>query len=203
MNEEGTGTEASQGGESASTTETPQTPRGKRPRQKSKEQLLAEGWTKLSTEDLNALVNQLWNDFDENQASVWQELNRRKILSVGSAMWSYQNLRTYLEKNPDVKKKRRAKPKPAEEPKPKKTETRTPPLAEPVKETIQLTKQEPMWKEELEAGRDTIYVKEELLKRAKEKAKKEKLKTGGNLSRLCAVLLWHYIGCPEDLIETE
>src|SRR5208283_5919360 len=112
MDDQNTGTETPQGEQAAPTMETPQAPQGKRPRKKSNEQLLVDGWSKLSTGDLKSLVNELWNELGEKTSLVWKELNRRKILTPGSAMWSYQNLRTYLEKNPDVKKKRRAKPKP-------------------------------------------------------------------------------------------
>ncbi|MGB6068803.1 MAG: hypothetical protein WBG50_28670 [Desulfomonilaceae bacterium] len=203
MADEGTGTGAPRGGQSASTAKTPNKPRGKRPRKMPKDQLLAEGWMTPDAEDLKTLVNQLWNELGGSLTPIWKELNQRRILTSGSAIWSYQNLRRYLEMNPDVKKKHRANPKPVKEAKPKKTETGIPPSEEPVRETVQLDSRAPMWRADLKSGKASVYAKQELLDRAEEKAKREKLKSGGNLSNLVAVLLWHYVGCPQDLIEIE
>jgi hypothetical protein len=204
MDDQNMGTETQQGEQSAPTMETSQEPRGKRTRQKSKEQLLAEGWKKLSEDALKTLVSELWNELGGKTSLVWKELNRRKTLTPRSAMWSYQNLRSYLEKNPDIKKKRRAaKQKDTKTARREKT-VKTPRRVEEVAgATIHLDSRAPMWKEDLESDKTSVYAKKELLERAKEKAKKEKLKTGGTLSSLCAVLLWHYIGCPQDLVETE
>ena len=46
-----------------------------------------------------------------------------------------------------------------------------------------------------------IRVSEMILDRAVVKAKREKLKTGGNLSQLVEWLMWIYLGSPEDLVE--
>ena len=48
-----------------------------------------------------------------------------------------------------------------------------------------------------------IYVDAEVLKRAREKAEHEKIRTGGSLSQLMELLLWQYIGSPEDLVATK
>lgn len=47
-----------------------------------------------------------------------------------------------------------------------------------------------------------IKINEELLHRAAQKAKKEKLRTGGSLSGLIELLLWKYLDEPDDLIES-
>ena len=47
-----------------------------------------------------------------------------------------------------------------------------------------------------------IQINEELLNRAVQKAKKERLRTGGSLSGLVELLLWKYLDEPDDLIET-
>lgn len=47
-----------------------------------------------------------------------------------------------------------------------------------------------------------IKINEELLQRAVEKAKKERLKTGGSLSGLVEFLLWKYLDEPDDLLES-
>lgn len=182
--------------------ETPSDPGRKRSRQKSKEQLLSEGWQKLSPGDLKTLVTDLSKEFGGAFSSVFQELNRRKVFTPKSAMWNYQNLKNYLDKNPDIVAKRPAEGESKRKAKAKKSQG-VPRREEPAKETFPLQARAPMWKEDLKSGKMSVYAKEELLKRADEKAKKEKLKTGGNLSSLCAVLLWHYIGCPDDLVETE
>lgn len=46
-----------------------------------------------------------------------------------------------------------------------------------------------------------IHCNIEILKRALKKAKTEKASTGGSLSQLVEVLLWHYIGEPQDLLD--
>jgi hypothetical protein len=47
-----------------------------------------------------------------------------------------------------------------------------------------------------------IKINEELLNRAVQKAKKERLRTGGSLSGLVELLLWKYLNEPDDLIES-
>jgi len=46
-----------------------------------------------------------------------------------------------------------------------------------------------------------IRVNETILERAVEKSKRERAKTGGNLSQLMEWLLWIYIGSPDDVVE--
>ena len=46
-----------------------------------------------------------------------------------------------------------------------------------------------------------VRVNEVILRRATEKAKRERAKTGGNLSQLMEWLLWIYIGSPDDVVE--
>jgi hypothetical protein len=46
-----------------------------------------------------------------------------------------------------------------------------------------------------------IRVNELILRRAMEKAKRDRIRTGGNLSQLVEWLLWLYIGSPTDVIE--
>lgn len=53
------------------------------------------------------------------------------------------------------------------------------------------------------ATRNTgININEELLNRAVQKAKKERLRTGGSLSGLVEFLLWKYLDEPDDIIES-
>lgn len=47
-----------------------------------------------------------------------------------------------------------------------------------------------------------IKINEELLNRAVQKAKKERLRTGGSLSGLVEWLIWKYLDEPDDLIES-
>jgi hypothetical protein len=46
-----------------------------------------------------------------------------------------------------------------------------------------------------------FHVNDTILKRAMEKVKKDKVRTGGSLSLLVELLLWEYIGKPEDVLE--
>ncbi len=46
-----------------------------------------------------------------------------------------------------------------------------------------------------------IHVNEIILRRAMKKAKLEKARTGGSLSRLVEFLLWQYLGAPADVLE--
>ncbi|AFM23722.1 hypothetical protein [Desulfomonile tiedjei] len=46
-----------------------------------------------------------------------------------------------------------------------------------------------------------FHINAEILKRATEKLKKDKVRTGGSMSLLMELLLWEYIGRPEDLLE--
>jgi len=46
-----------------------------------------------------------------------------------------------------------------------------------------------------------VHVNETILLRAMEKAKKDKVRTGGSLSLLVEWLLWRYLGEPEDVLE--
>lgn len=46
-----------------------------------------------------------------------------------------------------------------------------------------------------------IRVSADILDRAVDKAKKEKYKTGGNLSQLVEWLMWVYLGSPAELVE--
>lgn len=48
-----------------------------------------------------------------------------------------------------------------------------------------------------------IKINQELLNRAVQKAKKERLRTGGSLSGLVELLLWKYLDEPDDLIESQ
>lgn len=48
-----------------------------------------------------------------------------------------------------------------------------------------------------------IKINEELLNRAVQKAKKERLRTGGSLSGLVELLIWKYLDEPDDLIESQ
>ncbi len=42
-----------------------------------------------------------------------------------------------------------------------------------------------------------------VLKRAREKARHERIRTGGSMSQLVELLLWQYIGSPADLLARE
>lgn len=46
-----------------------------------------------------------------------------------------------------------------------------------------------------------FHINEEILRRATEKLKKDKVRTGGSMSLLMELLLWEYIGRPQDLLE--
>jgi hypothetical protein len=46
-----------------------------------------------------------------------------------------------------------------------------------------------------------IRINEVILERAMNKARQERLRTGGNLSQLVEWLLWIYIGSPADIVE--
>ncbi|MFC1835947.1 hypothetical protein ACFL2Q_14715 [Thermodesulfobacteriota bacterium] len=47
-----------------------------------------------------------------------------------------------------------------------------------------------------------IYIDAEILKRAEEKMKQERVQTGGSLSKLVELLLWQYVGSPDDVLES-
>lgn len=46
-----------------------------------------------------------------------------------------------------------------------------------------------------------VRINKVILERAIEKSKRERAKTGGNLSQLMEWLLWIYIGSPDDVVE--
>jgi hypothetical protein len=46
-----------------------------------------------------------------------------------------------------------------------------------------------------------VRINKVILQRAVEKSKRERAKTGGNLSQLLEWLLWIYIGSPDDVVE--
>lgn len=46
-----------------------------------------------------------------------------------------------------------------------------------------------------------FHINAEILRRATQKLKKDKVRTGGSMSLLMEVLLWEYIGRPQDLLE--
>jgi hypothetical protein len=46
-----------------------------------------------------------------------------------------------------------------------------------------------------------VNVNKEIVKRARDKIKTDKARTGGSMSKLVELLLWQYIGSPEDLLE--
>lgn len=46
-----------------------------------------------------------------------------------------------------------------------------------------------------------FHINAELLKRATEKLKKDKVRTGGSMSLLMEILLWEYLGRPQDVLE--
>ncbi len=46
-----------------------------------------------------------------------------------------------------------------------------------------------------------FHINAEILKRARRSSKKDKVRTGGSMSLLMELLLWEYIGRPEDLLE--
>jgi len=58
----------------------------------------------------------------------------------------------------------------------------------------------PEFKPDLPYKSTGIRVRKEILTRAMEKAKRQRLKSGGSISSLVEVLLWEYIGSPADLL---
>lgn|GEM_PF-881724 len=46
-----------------------------------------------------------------------------------------------------------------------------------------------------------VHINEDILTRAMAEAKKDKVRTGGSLSLLVELLLWQYIGSPDELLE--
>lgn len=46
-----------------------------------------------------------------------------------------------------------------------------------------------------------FHINEEILRRATKKLKKDRVRTGGSMSLLMELLLWEYIGRPQDLLE--
>lgn len=47
-----------------------------------------------------------------------------------------------------------------------------------------------------------FHINAELLRRATEKLKKDKVRTGGSMSLLMEILLWEYLGRPQDVLES-
>lgn len=47
-----------------------------------------------------------------------------------------------------------------------------------------------------------ICINDEILRRSLEKAKTDKTRTGGSISSLIETLLWKYLECPSDVVET-
>jgi hypothetical protein len=60
----------------------------------------------------------------------------------------------------------------------------------------------PVFKGGPKSRRNTGFnIHKEILNRAPKKVEKDRVRSGGSMSRLVELLLWEYIGRPEDLLE--
>ena len=152
---------------------------------------------------------------------ILEGLKNTEIKPPRAAAWSDANLRSFLTTHfpeemakivtPRTPKKvptrpPKAKTKTPRDKKVKQDEPKVapPPKTPPLREIIPLPQQEPAFREDLPNSKQGSFrVPKELLDLVNEKLKRDKKRTGGNVARLVRVLLWLYVGAPDQFVEPE
>ena len=120
-------------------------------------------------------------------ATVWQQLVKHCPDLVEGRLREEGKKASPKEVKPPRKEK-------ANEEKPKETSSER-------SELIPLPKARPIFKEGPRGKQGSFRIQQEMYERVLKKLKKDRVRTGGKVSSLVEVLLWMYIGAPEDLLE--
>jgi hypothetical protein len=151
---------------------------------------------------------------------ILDDLKSTDIKPSRAAEWTSANLRSFLtthfpEEMAEIVKPRKKIeepekqpkveiPKPARKAKAKSTTPEEAPKSSVMKEIIPLRPQEPPFRKDLKNEKQGSYkIPKELHDLVEQKVKRDKRRTGGNIARLIKVLLWLYVGAPEEFVEPD
>jgi hypothetical protein len=160
-------------------------------------------------EKLMALVKEQGHDWTKIAAV----LNDRKILTATGRKWNPDSARSFYRTHVSPKRPLDAKKPPEKESMtsppelPKWMDTEAQRDLEDMLEWWRKKKSSPL--REIQARpvfrgkriNSGFHINETILRKAQEKVKTDKLRSGGSLSLLVELLLWRYIGSPEDVLE--
>jgi hypothetical protein len=174
--------------------------------------------------DVMVEIRRLHKEHGENLNKVAQALNELGIMTPRGKAWNYQNLRTYLTSQAPIllktrggkKEKKKTKgsvktPKTKQETKEKVVKTeesapRTPPKVspppsepDPLAAYVKLPDQSLTFVDG-KTKNGSFKALEDLYRLAEEKAKKDKVRTGGSISSLVQTLLWAYVNGPKEFL---
>lgn len=138
------------------------------------------------------------------RASAWTSANLRSFLTTHFPDEMVKIVRPRQKKDEPAKQPKVAPPKPARTPKAKSTTPKEAPKTPTPAEIIPLPPQEPPFREDLKNAKPGSYrIPQELYDLVEEKVKRDKRRTGGSVASLVRVLLWLYVGAPEEFLEPE
>lgn len=180
-------------------------------------------------EQLIKTVTEVYENFKDSpdyQNPTVAELNNRGVPRLtGDEPWTKEYLDGFFRNH--LRGLRGGKrPKRKEQPKPTKEkrqatppETEAPPVqkdgevlqeiiewwksgkANEAKRSLFMAPHYPAFKDEFKKGNRSLSLRTEIMQRAEKKIQRDKVRTGGSLPNLVDLLLWHYIGSPDDLLE--
>ncbi|MGO9121480.1 MAG: hypothetical protein ACLQPD_28210 [Desulfomonilaceae bacterium] len=145
------------------------------------------------------------------------DLKGMDVKPARAAEWTTANLRFFLTTHfpnemAEIAKSREGQPrqakaeipKPARTQKMKKVPQKEPPKPSVRKEIVPLPSQEPPFREDIKKTKPGSYrIPQELYELVDEKVKRDKRRTGGSVASLVRILLWLYVGAPEEFLEPE
>lgn len=134
---------------------------------------------------------------------VTDALNDAGILPKKAEKWSYQTTKKFMDDHKDHFEERFAEKPEKQKPTPtvKKEKNDTPPP--PTKPTPGLVLDDHYpWFRKGERIQQTYRISKELIERAREKQSMDVPRSGDTMPKLIELLLWQYLGCPEDLVWT-
>ena len=143
-------------------------------------------------------------DIKPPRADEWTSANLRSYLTTHFPDEMAEIVKPRKKKDETAKKPKIVPPKPARTKKVKSATPRAAPKPSIPKEIIPLPPQEPPFREDLKNAKPGSYrVPQELYDLVDEKVKRDKRRTGGSVASLVRVLLWLYVGAPEEFLEPE
>src|SRR5208283_3970094 len=145
----------------------------------------------------------------KDMEKIANALNEQGIKTARGLPWNPVNVRQQLNEHfPDLmearpeKKAKKKKETPKETKKPRRVKSRKETPKEPPQkpsELIPLPVNRPTFKKGKQK-QGTFKVKDEIYKRVLEKLETDRVRTRGNVASLVEILLWMYVGAPEDLL---
>ena len=165
----------------------------------------------MSKEDRITKLRETYQEFagqPKDMEKAANALNEQGITTARGVSWNPVNVRQQLNEHcPDLmegrpgKKAKKETAKETKKPTRVRTQEKKPKDAtQKTPELIPLLVNRPTFKRGKQK-QGTFKVKEEIYERVLKKLETDRVRTGGNMAKLVEILLWMYIGAPEDLLE--